>query len=99
MGKKDIIQYYFLPFCLSGTASLDLRSNGKMSAIAFSYILVTTILGCLIAIAIFYIIKPGKLRHINPERSSFKSIIYVCAVHHTYHYLDYNSAISFGILY
>ncbi|XP_061178438.1 excitatory amino acid transporter-like [Saccostrea echinata] len=44
---------------IHSTASLDPKSNGKVSAIAFIYILLTNILGCVIAIALFYVIKPG----------------------------------------
>nr|XP_022336994.1 excitatory amino acid transporter-like [Crassostrea virginica]XP_022336995.1 excitatory amino acid transporter-like [Crassostrea virginica] len=44
---------------IHSTASLDPKSNGKISAVAFTYILLTNILGCVIAIALFYVIKPG----------------------------------------
>uniref|UniRef100_K1Q5Y5 Amino acid transporter n=1 Tax=Magallana gigas TaxID=29159 RepID=K1Q5Y5_MAGGI len=42
-----------------GTSSLDPKSNGKISVLTFTYILLTNMLGCLIAIALFYVIKPG----------------------------------------
>ncbi|XP_048730939.2 excitatory amino acid transporter-like [Ostrea edulis] len=44
---------------IHSTASLDPKSNGKISVIAFTYILLTNILGCVIAVALFYVIKPG----------------------------------------
>lgn len=44
---------------IHSTASLDPKSNGKISVLTFTYILLTNLLGCLIAIALFYVIKPG----------------------------------------
>lgn len=44
---------------IHSTASLDPKSNGKISVVAFTYILLTNVLGCLIAIALFYVIQPG----------------------------------------
>uniref|UniRef100_A0A8W8IG80 Amino acid transporter n=1 Tax=Magallana gigas TaxID=29159 RepID=A0A8W8IG80_MAGGI len=44
---------------IHSTASLDPKSNGKISVLTFTYILLTNMLGCLIAIALFYVIKPG----------------------------------------
>ncbi|XP_046381640.1 excitatory amino acid transporter-like [Haliotis rufescens] len=44
---------------ISGTASLDPKSNGKVSAIAFAFIVATNSLVCIEAIALHFIIQPG----------------------------------------
>ncbi|XP_030052215.1 neutral amino acid transporter A [Microcaecilia unicolor] len=44
---------------ISGAASLDTRSLGKLGAIAVGYFLVTTLLASGLAIALGFIIKPG----------------------------------------
>jgi Na+/H+-dicarboxylate symporter len=58
----ELYQLYSVNDSISGTASLDPKSNGKISAIAFTYIMLTNILGCVIAVALFYVIKPGNLK-------------------------------------
>ncbi|XP_029449484.1 neutral amino acid transporter A isoform X1 [Rhinatrema bivittatum] len=45
---------------ISGAASLDTRSLGKLGAIAVAYFLVTTLLASGLAIALGFIIKPGE---------------------------------------
>uniref|UniRef100_H3B1Q1 Amino acid transporter n=1 Tax=Latimeria chalumnae TaxID=7897 RepID=H3B1Q1_LATCH len=44
---------------ISGAASLDTRSLGKLGGIAISYFLVTTLIACSLAVALAFIIKPG----------------------------------------
>lgn len=44
---------------ISGTASLDPKSNGKISGVAFVYIVLTNILGCVLGGALSLAIKPG----------------------------------------
>ncbi|XP_034316152.2 excitatory amino acid transporter [Magallana gigas] len=44
---------------IHSTASLDPKSNGKISVVSFTYIMLTNMVGCLIAIALFFVIKPG----------------------------------------
>ncbi|XP_062972062.1 neutral amino acid transporter A [Elgaria multicarinata webbii] len=44
---------------VSGAASLDTRSLGKLGGIAISYFLVTTLMASALAIALAFIIKPG----------------------------------------
>lgn len=44
---------------ISGTASLDPKSNGKISGVAFVYIALTNVLGCLLGAALSLAIKPG----------------------------------------
>ncbi|KAK7477592.1 hypothetical protein BaRGS_00031140 [Batillaria attramentaria] len=44
---------------ITGTASLDPKANGKISAIAFVYIVATNIIACVVAIFLCLIIKPG----------------------------------------
>lgn len=44
---------------ISGSAGLDPKSNGKISAISFVYILLTNILGCVLGVVLCLILKPG----------------------------------------
>lgn len=44
---------------VSGAASLDTRSLGKLGGIALAYFLVTTLMAAALAIALGFIIKPG----------------------------------------
>lgn len=44
---------------VSGAASLDTRSLGKLGGIAVAYFLVTTLIASALAIALAFIIKPG----------------------------------------
>ncbi len=44
---------------ISGAASLDTRSLGKLGGIAVSYFLVTTLIASSIGVALAFIIKPG----------------------------------------
>lgn len=45
---------------ISGTASMDPRSNGKMSLVAFLWIAGTNTLACILAVVLTITIKPGK---------------------------------------
>ncbi|XP_048781372.2 excitatory amino acid transporter-like [Ostrea edulis] len=45
---------------ITGTASMDPRSNGRISALSFGYIVITNTIGAVIAIVVFLIIQPGK---------------------------------------
>ena len=42
-----------------GTSSMDVRSNGRIGALSFGYIVITNSLGTLIGIVVFLIIQPG----------------------------------------
>ncbi|XP_064596700.1 excitatory amino acid transporter 2-like [Liolophura sinensis] len=44
---------------ISGTASLDPRSNGRISLIALGYIVTTNLLGCMFGIVLTVTIRPG----------------------------------------
>ncbi|XP_064600954.1 excitatory amino acid transporter-like [Liolophura sinensis] len=45
---------------ISGTASLNPKSNGKISAIAFTYCLLTNFMSCVIGLVFTLIIKPAR---------------------------------------
>lgn len=45
---------------ISGSASLDPKSNGRMSGISFSYIIITNVLACALGAIIAIIVKPGE---------------------------------------
>ena len=55
-----------------GTASLDPKSNGKISGIAFAYINCTNVFGCVLGIVLTLIFKPGK--HSNGIKCYLKLI-------------------------
>ncbi|XP_021344888.1 putative sodium-dependent excitatory amino acid transporter glt-6 [Mizuhopecten yessoensis] len=44
---------------IAATASLDAKSNGRISLVAFIFITVTNVLACVIAIVLALIMKPG----------------------------------------
>ncbi|XP_025079693.1 LOW QUALITY PROTEIN: excitatory amino acid transporter-like [Pomacea canaliculata] len=44
---------------ITGTASLDPKANGKISAVAFAYIVSTNVIACAVAIFLCLVIKPG----------------------------------------
>ncbi|XP_061169451.1 excitatory amino acid transporter-like [Saccostrea echinata] len=46
---------------INSTASLDPKSNGRVGMISITYIFLTNMMGCLIAITLVYIIKPGRI--------------------------------------
>ncbi|XP_062587358.1 excitatory amino acid transporter 1-like, partial [Saccostrea cucullata] len=45
---------------ITGTARMDPKSNGRISALSFGYIIITNTIGAIIAILLFLIIQPGK---------------------------------------
>ncbi|KAK7090118.1 excitatory amino acid transporter 1-like [Littorina saxatilis] len=45
---------------ITGTASLDPKANGKISAVAFAYIVITNIIACVVAVVLCLLIKPGE---------------------------------------
>ncbi|XP_061197901.1 excitatory amino acid transporter 2-like [Saccostrea echinata] len=45
---------------ITGTARMDPKSNGRISALSFGYIVITNTIGAIIAILVFLIIQPGK---------------------------------------
>ncbi|XP_056014314.1 neutral amino acid transporter A-like isoform X2 [Ostrea edulis] len=45
---------------ITGTASMDPKSNGRISAVSFCYILVSVAIGAIIAIILFFVFQPGK---------------------------------------
>ncbi|XP_056014300.1 excitatory amino acid transporter-like isoform X2 [Ostrea edulis] len=45
---------------ITGTASMDPRSNGRISALSFGYIVITNTIGAVIAIVVFLVIRPGQ---------------------------------------
>ncbi|KAK7090117.1 excitatory amino acid transporter-like isoform X2 [Littorina saxatilis] len=45
---------------ITGTASLDPKANGKISAVTFAYVIITHIIACVIAIVLCLLIKPGE---------------------------------------
>ena len=53
----EIIFNEFLFFL--GSSGLDAKSNGKMTLIAFSYVLPTNIIACILAVVLCFLIKPG----------------------------------------
>ncbi|XP_070789179.1 neutral amino acid transporter A isoform X2 [Pituophis catenifer annectens] len=56
---KMIILPLVICSLVSGAASLDTRSLGKLGGIAIAYFLVTTLIASALAIALAFIIKPG----------------------------------------
>lgn len=44
---------------ISGAASMNAKTNGRLGAISFCYILVTVTVGTVIAIILFILIQPG----------------------------------------
>jgi len=42
-----------------GTASLDPRSNGKISITAFAFVFVINMTGALLGVAVFFVFNPG----------------------------------------
>lgn len=46
---------------------MDPKSNGKISVVSFTYIMLTNMVGCLIAIALFFVIKPGIQHHLSKK--------------------------------
>ncbi|KAK7090285.1 hypothetical protein V1264_010100 [Littorina saxatilis] len=61
---------------ISGTASLDPKSNGKMSLVAFVWILCTNTLACILAVILCVLIKPGRGGEVSdtePPSSSFET--------------------------
>lgn len=52
---------------ITGTASMDPKSNGRISGMSLGYIIITNSIGAVIAIAVFLIIQPGK--HIEVSSS------------------------------
>ena len=55
----EVRQLSFLSLPSAGTASLDPRCNGKVSAVALTYIIVTNSIPCFVAIAMAFAIRPG----------------------------------------
>ncbi|XP_076471553.1 excitatory amino acid transporter-like isoform X3 [Babylonia areolata] len=52
---------------LTGTASLDPRCHGKVSAVALTYIVITNFLPCVVGIAMVFAIQPGKAVTLLPH--------------------------------
>eukprot|EP00105_Crassostrea_gigas_P008592 XP_011423206.1 PREDICTED: putative sodium-dependent excitatory amino acid transporter glt-6 [Crassostrea gigas] len=44
---------------ITGTASMNARTNGRLGAVSFCYILVTAAVGAVIAIILFFLMQPG----------------------------------------
>lgn len=45
---------------ITGTASMDPKSNGRISGLSLGYIIITNSIGAIIAVVVFLIIQPGK---------------------------------------
>ncbi|XP_052714335.1 excitatory amino acid transporter-like [Crassostrea angulata] len=58
---------------ITGTASMNARTNGRLGAVSFCYILVTTAVGAVIAIILFILIQPGK--HVNLSMSKDRTTV------------------------
>lgn len=67
-----LLKMMILPLIISsiitGTASMNPRTNGRLGAVSFCYILVTVAVGTIIAVILFILIQPGK--HVNMSRSA-----------------------------
>ena len=48
-------------FCFSGTASLDPKSNGKISMVAILYVVSSNTVGVLVGLIMYFIVKPGDI--------------------------------------
>lgn len=48
-----------------GTASMDPKSNGRVSALSFGYIVITNTIGAIMAVVVFLLIQPGTQIWIN----------------------------------
>ncbi|XP_063399935.1 excitatory amino acid transporter 1-like [Mytilus trossulus] len=46
---------------ITGTATLDAKSNGKIGIVSFGYIMITNFLGCLVGSLLCLIIRPGEI--------------------------------------
>ena len=46
--------------CAAGTASLKPKENGRVGAVAMSYITITNIIGAIVGVVLAVIIKPGE---------------------------------------
>ncbi|XP_062591866.1 excitatory amino acid transporter-like [Saccostrea cucullata] len=53
---------------IQSTASLDPKSNCRIGLISITYILLTNLMGCMIAITLIYIIKPGRVNVAHDEK-------------------------------
>ncbi|XP_062605317.1 excitatory amino acid transporter 1-like [Saccostrea cucullata] len=53
---------------INSTASSDLKSNGRVGLVSITYILLTNSMGCIIAITLIYIIKPGRVNVVHSEK-------------------------------
>ena len=49
-------------FCFSGTASLDPKSNGKISMVAILYVVSSNTVGVLVGLIMYFIVKPGNIQ-------------------------------------
>ncbi|XP_061169455.1 excitatory amino acid transporter-like [Saccostrea echinata] len=53
---------------IHSTASLEPKSNGRIGLISITYILLTNMLGCVIAIILIYTINPGRVNVAHDEK-------------------------------
>ncbi|XP_067654532.1 excitatory amino acid transporter-like [Haliotis asinina] len=66
---KAIILPLIVSSVIAGTASLDPRSNGRISILCLGYIIVTNAVGAVIAVIVSLIIKPGSNQLIASDLS------------------------------
>ncbi|XP_062605325.1 excitatory amino acid transporter 1-like [Saccostrea cucullata] len=71
---KMMIVPLIITSVIHSTASLDPRSNGRIGLISITYILLTNLMGCVVAITLFYIIKPGKAHVAHEDRLMLNKI-------------------------
>ncbi|XP_062615329.1 excitatory amino acid transporter 2-like [Saccostrea cucullata] len=69
-----VLKMMLLPLVVStiitGAASMDPKSNGRISALSVGYIIITNTIGAIIAIIVFLMIQPGKDLKIPSSESS-----------------------------
>lgn len=56
---------------ITGTASMNPRTNGRLSAVSFCYILVTVGVGAVVAIILFFAFQPGKDVDLSGSTNSY----------------------------
>ena len=58
-----------------GAASMDPKSNGKVSMLALAYVLVTNLFGVLMALALFFSFSIGKIYYLSNFSIKLQAIL------------------------
>ncbi|XP_052717714.1 excitatory amino acid transporter-like [Crassostrea angulata] len=68
---KMLILPLIVASIITGTASMNARTNGRLGAVSFCYILVTVAIGAVIAIILFLVFQPGKDVDLSASTNSY----------------------------